>query len=81
MAAHALCPRGRHYKNWGKGKPLEILGEIPGVSQIYSPTRNRTVSDTWLEVRVALHPRAGAWSDDPGGSMAAFGWVRASAEL
>jgi len=33
---------------------LEILGEIPGVNQVHSPTGNRTASDSWVEVRVAF---------------------------
>ena len=34
--------RGRHYVATVRGKPLAILGEIPGVTQVYSPTGNRT---------------------------------------
>jgi site-specific DNA recombinase len=34
--------KGRHYVATVRGKPLAILGEIPGVSQVSSPTGNRT---------------------------------------
>ena len=61
----------RHYVATLRGDSLAILGEIPSVTNIGSPTGNRTESDTWMEVRVALHLQFGARQGGPAVSQKA----------
>jgi len=49
--------KGKHYVATVRGRPLAILGDLPGVTQAqnsYSATGIRTVTDTYVDLGIAL---------------------------
>jgi hypothetical protein len=48
------CGKKRSYEALIKGKPLQILAEMPCVSLKRSATGIRTLTDTWVEMRIEV---------------------------
>jgi len=64
--------RNGHYVAEVKGKPLNILRPHLHPLMVSSPTGIRTVSDTWVEVKVALSGPARARLHPPSAALAAL---------